>query len=132
MIIDWVRGLLFLLPLGFTLFFSRLYLLRNRKDKKHILVQIIVLVMYWSIILALVYFDLKNGHYWNTPYIVYIWLGYYFAVEPLVSYIALFKYHSDPSLKYSTYFIVSMVWTFILTFIAVFILVMWYIYTGNF
>jgi len=132
MILSLLRGIILILPLGLALFFSRLYILKKRSDRKHILIQIIVLAIYLITLLILQYHDLANQHLTNVPIIVSIWLLFYFIVEPLISYITLFVFNRDDSLGFIEYIIPALVWTFIFCVIAVIILMSWFIYNGAF
>ena len=132
MILSLLRGVILILPLGLALFFSRLHILKKRSDKKHILIQIIILAIYFITLLTLQYHDLANQHLTNTPIIVYIWLLFYFTVEPLISYITLFVFYRDDSLNFLEYLISALVWTFILCAIAVIILMSWFIHNGGY
>ena len=81
MIISLLRGVILILPLGLAMFFSRLHILKKRRDKKHILIQIIVLAIFLITMLTLQYHDLVNQHLSIAPIIVYIWLLFYFIAD---------------------------------------------------
>lgn len=132
MILSLLRGVILILPLGIAMFFSRLHILKKRSDKKHILIQIIILSIYLITLLMLQYHDLVNQHLTNTPIIVYIWLLFYFTVEPLISYITLFIFYRDDNMSFVEYLIPALVWTFIFCVIAVIILMSWFIYNGGY
>jgi len=132
MVVDWVRLLLLLFPLGISLFLSRMYILKNRNGIKHIYIQVTILLLYWFSILLLMYMDYLIQHFYYQIYIVYIWLGYYLIIEPIIAYVFLFHFNKGDSMVFGKYVLTSVVWTVILDFFAVTIMMIFFINNNPF
>lgn len=118
------------LLMGLPLFFVRLKILKNEKDTRYIYIQLAILLVYVVSIALLQYIDTINSNIYLTVYIVYIWIGYYFLIEPLVVFITIFYHRIDINIAFLKYFMLSTVFTFIWTTIVVALLITYIVSSG--
>ncbi len=123
-----LKGLILTLPLGLAIFISRLYIFRKREDKKHILIQIVILFIYIIVLSFLQYNVHINQELYGSKFIVYLWLGFYFIFEPIITFITLFMFNKDENMSFIDYIIKALVWTFLLDALAVAILMVWFMF----
>ncbi len=123
-----LKGLILILPLGLAIFISRLYIFRKREDKKHILIQIVILFIYIIVLSFLQYNVHINQELYGSKFIVYLWLGFYFIFEPIITFITLFMFNKDENMSFIDYIIKALVWTFLLDALAVAILMVWFMF----
>jgi membrane associated rhomboid family serine protease len=70
---------------------------------------------------------LNFEHLLDTQITVFGWLGYYFVVEPFVSYLTLFYLNRDEKIGFGQYIVSVIVWTFLLDFLAIAILLVYFV-----
>ena len=118
--------------MGLPLFYTRLRIFKNENDTRFKSIQSFILLGYIVLITVVQYINIVNTDIYMTKYIVYIWLGFYFIVEPLIVYVAVFLQKKEISTTFMMYFFKATIFTFIWTTIAVFIVFTYIASSGAF